>query len=87
MRLWLDISREELGWHCNLRCALELTTCVSRSRYHTGSLAFGSLIIAIVQMIRATLEYIEHKLKGKRTIILRSERVVGLCAKDAEAQW
>ncbi|XP_028395012.1 choline transporter-like protein 4 [Dendronephthya gigantea] len=32
-------------------------------RYHTGSLAFGSLIIAIVQIIRATLEYIEHKLK------------------------
>ena len=33
-------------------------------RYHTGSLAFGAAIIAIVQFIRAVLEYIDHKLKG-----------------------
>ncbi|XP_071097416.1 choline transporter-like protein 2 [Haliotis cracherodii] len=33
-------------------------------RYHLGTLAFGSLIIAIVQMIRVALEYIDHKLKG-----------------------
>ncbi|TRY97300.1 hypothetical protein DNTS_020591 [Danionella cerebrum] len=33
-------------------------------RYHTGSLAFGSLILAIVQVIRVLLEYIDHKLKG-----------------------
>jgi len=33
-------------------------------RYHCGSLAFGSLIIAIVQIIRAALEYLEYKLKG-----------------------
>ncbi|KAK3747927.1 hypothetical protein QZH41_008845, partial [Actinostola sp. cb2023] len=32
-------------------------------RYHTGSLAFGAAIIAIVQLIRAILEYIDHKLK------------------------
>lgn len=32
-------------------------------RYHLGSLAFGSLIIALIQMIRAALEYIEMKLK------------------------
>ncbi|XP_048846961.1 choline transporter-like protein 2 isoform X1 [Brienomyrus brachyistius] len=33
-------------------------------RYHTGSLAFGSLILAIVQVIRVLLEYLDHKLKG-----------------------
>ncbi|KAG9488472.1 hypothetical protein GDO78_004818 [Eleutherodactylus coqui] len=33
-------------------------------RYHTGSLAFGSLILAIVQLIRVMLEYLDHKLKG-----------------------
>ncbi|XP_039628459.1 choline transporter-like protein 2 isoform X2 [Polypterus senegalus] len=33
-------------------------------RYHTGSLAFGSLILAIVQTIRVLLEYLDHKLKG-----------------------
>ncbi|XP_072549026.1 choline transporter-like protein 2 isoform X2 [Salminus brasiliensis] len=33
-------------------------------RYHTGTLAFGSLILAIVQVIRVLLEYLDHKLKG-----------------------
>ncbi|ELT97196.1 hypothetical protein CAPTEDRAFT_153937 [Capitella teleta] len=33
-------------------------------RYHTGSLAFGALIIAIIQMIRIGLEYLDRKLKG-----------------------
>ncbi|XP_067315136.1 choline transporter-like protein 2 isoform X1 [Pseudorasbora parva] len=33
-------------------------------RYHTGSLAFGSLILAIVQVIRVILEYLDQKLKG-----------------------
>ncbi|NWR59168.1 CTL2 protein, partial [Bucorvus abyssinicus] len=34
------------------------------SRYHTGSLAFGSLILAIVQVIRVLLEYLDHRLKA-----------------------
>ncbi|XP_069795511.1 choline transporter-like protein 5 isoform X2 [Narcine bancroftii] len=33
-------------------------------RYHTGSLALGSLILALVQMIRVVLEYLDNKLKG-----------------------
>lgn len=33
-------------------------------RYHTGSLAFGALILSIVQFIRIILEYLDHKLKG-----------------------
>uniref|UniRef100_A0A670JRF4 Choline transporter-like protein n=1 Tax=Podarcis muralis TaxID=64176 RepID=A0A670JRF4_PODMU len=33
-------------------------------RYHTGSLAFGSLILAIVQVIRVMLEYLDHRLKA-----------------------
>lgn len=36
-----------------------------RSRYHTGSLAFGSLILSLVQVIRVLLEYLDHKLKGQ----------------------
>ncbi|KAK9875144.1 hypothetical protein WA026_005935 [Henosepilachna vigintioctopunctata] len=32
-------------------------------RYHIGTLAFGSLIIAICRMIRVVLEYIDSKLK------------------------
>ena len=34
-------------------------------RYHTGTLAFGSLIIAIIKAIRAMIQYIEEKLKEK----------------------
>uniref|UniRef100_A0A6Q2Y9U8 Choline transporter-like protein n=1 Tax=Esox lucius TaxID=8010 RepID=A0A6Q2Y9U8_ESOLU len=33
-------------------------------RFHTGSLAFGSLILAIVQTFRVVLEYLDHRLKG-----------------------
>ncbi|XP_035526816.1 choline transporter-like protein 5-B [Morone saxatilis] len=32
--------------------------------YHTGSLAFGALILSVVQLIRIILEYLEQKLKG-----------------------
>lgn len=45
------------------RCVLFLS--ISCCSYHTGSLAFGSLIIAVVQMVRIVLEYLDHKLKGK----------------------
>ena len=34
-------------------------------RYHLGTLAFGSLIIAIIRMIRLVIEYIEQKLREK----------------------
>ncbi|XP_061169657.1 choline transporter-like protein 2 [Saccostrea echinata] len=40
-------------------------------RYHFGSLAFGSLIIAIIQMIRVGLEYLDHKLKGSENAVAK----------------
>ncbi|XP_034079424.1 choline transporter-like protein 5-B isoform X2 [Gymnodraco acuticeps] len=40
-------------------------------RYHTGSLAFGSLILAVVQMIRMVLEYLNTKLKGSENACAR----------------
>ncbi|KAK3768435.1 hypothetical protein RRG08_053427 [Elysia crispata] len=40
-------------------------------RYHTGSLAFGSLIIAFVQMIASALEYINRKLKGSENDVAK----------------
>ncbi|XP_029815591.1 choline transporter-like protein 5 [Manacus vitellinus] len=39
--------------------------------YHTGSLAFGALILAIVQLIRVILEYLDHKLKGTQNSFTR----------------
>ncbi|ELW68033.1 Choline transporter-like protein 5 [Tupaia chinensis] len=32
-------------------------------RYHTGSLAFGSLILALVQMFKVILEYLDRRLR------------------------
>ncbi|XP_062843389.1 choline transporter-like protein 5-A isoform X2 [Trichomycterus rosablanca] len=40
-------------------------------RYHTGSLAFGSLILAVVQVIRIILEYLDHRLKGSHNVLAR----------------
>ena len=49
-------------------------------RYHLGSLAFGSLIIAVVQMVRLVLEYIDRKTKnaqeGNRVV-----KVAMMCCK------
>lgn len=39
-------------------------------RYHTGSLAFGALILAIVQIIRVILEYLDQRLKGEVHMLL-----------------
>uniref|UniRef100_UPI003590272B choline transporter-like protein 2 isoform X2 n=1 Tax=Myxine glutinosa TaxID=7769 RepID=UPI003590272B len=42
---------------------MPIFTAFSRAlRYHVGSLAFGSFILAIVQLIRVLLEYIDHRL-------------------------
>nr|XP_046247293.1 choline transporter-like protein 5-B isoform X2 [Scatophagus argus]XP_046247294.1 choline transporter-like protein 5-B isoform X2 [Scatophagus argus] len=52
--------------------ACPLYSSFSRAiRYHTGSLAFGSLILAVVQMVRVVLEYLDHKLKGSHNACAR----------------
>uniref|UniRef100_A0A8C6DHF3 Choline transporter-like protein n=1 Tax=Moschus moschiferus TaxID=68415 RepID=A0A8C6DHF3_MOSMO len=38
-------------------------------RYHTGSLAFGSLILAIIQMFRLILEYLDKRLQKAQSNI------------------
>lgn len=40
-------------------------------RYHTGSLAFGAFIIAVVQLIRMILEYIDYKLKDSENKVAK----------------
>ncbi|KAM5262428.1 choline transporter-like protein 4 [Ctenodactylus gundi] len=40
-------------------------------RYHTGSLAFGALILTLVQIARIILEYIDHKLRGAQNPLAR----------------
>ncbi|XP_034737304.1 choline transporter-like protein 5-B isoform X4 [Etheostoma cragini] len=52
--------------------ACPLYSSFSRAiRYHTGSLAFGSLILSVVQMFRIVLEYLDHKLKGSQNACTR----------------
>lgn len=55
-------------WYWTFRKAnlpfFTLTIGIARTfRYHLGTVAFGSLIIAICRMIRVTLEFIHQKLK------------------------
>ncbi|XP_068432501.1 choline transporter-like protein 4 [Clinocottus analis] len=40
-------------------------------RYHVGSLAFGALILTIVQIARIILEYIDHKTRGAQNQFAR----------------
>eukprot|EP00045_Choanoeca_perplexa_P009111 m.85985 g.85985 ORF g.85985 m.85985 type:complete len:648 (+) comp14756_c0_seq1:48-1991(+) len=40
-------------------------------RYHLGSVAFGSLIIAIIQLIRAVLYYIKERTKGSENPVVK----------------
>jgi len=47
----------------NLRCGSLGRSLWNASVYHLGTIAFGSLILAIIRMIRVTLEYIEKKCK------------------------
>lgn len=40
-------------------------------RYHVGSLAFGALILTLVQLLRIILEYIDHKTKDAQNPVAR----------------
>jgi len=47
---------------------LPVTAGFARSlRYHTGTLAFGALIITLVQLARLALEYVDRKFKDSQT--------------------
>lgn len=37
--------------------------CLTTARYHIGTLAFGSLIVAIIQMIRFAFEFVYHRVR------------------------
>ena len=51
------LSKEEpTGWPLK-------TSVYQIFRFHFGTLAFGSMIVAIIQMIRAVLEFVEHQAK------------------------
>ncbi|XP_048473860.1 choline transporter-like protein 2 isoform X2 [Rhincodon typus] len=52
--------------------ALPVFASIGRAlRYHTGTLAFGSLLLALVQVIRVLLEYIDQKMKGAQNKVAK----------------
>lgn len=54
--IWYLNEEKPPGW--------PLKTSIFRIfRYHFGSLAFGSMIVAIIQLIRVILEFVEHQAK------------------------
>ncbi|XP_033015287.1 choline transporter-like protein 4 [Lacerta agilis] len=58
------------SYYWALRKPEDIPTCslcrsfVRTLRFHIGSLAFGSLVLAIVQLIRTVLQYLGHSSKG-----------------------
>lgn len=57
-----------------------LTSGLSRTvRYHLGTIAFGSFIIAICRIIRVVLEYIDHKCKKYNNEVTRAILCVFRC--------
>lgn len=57
-----------------------LTNGLSRTiRYHLGTVAFGSFIIAVCRIIRVVLEYIDHKCKKYNNEITRAILCVFRC--------
>lgn len=62
-RLTLKLNNEFSRSICNLQsCA---------RRYHVGSVALGSLLIAICQLIRIFLEFLDRRLKGAENRIAK----------------
>jgi choline transporter-like protein 2/4/5 len=60
-------DRERFGVPCSTLFASLFRAIV----FHLGTIAFGSLIIAIVKLIRGVLEYFEEKVKDKTGTIAR----------------
>ena len=53
--------RNAMGYCCGI--SLLLSTCGTALLYHMGSLAFGSLLIALLSFLRFCLMRLERKLK------------------------
>ena len=66
------ILREKSGLHC-----LVIQSLWRLVRYHLGTVAFGSFIIALIQFIRMIMHYIEKKLKKNGG----DNKVIEMCLK------
>ncbi len=56
------------------------TGCISiYCRFHAGSIAFGALLIAVIQLLRAILAYAQKKLKNKTGKCVKAMLCVCAC--------
>ena len=51
-------------WSKSKKCCIGCTSIKDTLVYHLGSIAFGSLIISIVEFIRAIIQFVENRLKA-----------------------
>jgi hypothetical protein len=65
---WYFTPRNETGSDSGKRT---MESCVRSTRFHLGTVAFGSLIIAVIQFVRAIVKYIEEKSKAQESKVQR----------------
>jgi len=63
--VWFFTANQEKGSKPSIRTALK-----HAFRYHLGSLAFGSFIIAVIQLIRTLMKYYEQQAKAQKNRIV-----------------
>lgn len=51
-------------WSKSKKCCIGCTSIKDTIVYHLGSIAFGSLIISIVKLIRAIIQFVENRVKS-----------------------
>lgn len=51
-------------WSKSKKCCIACTSIKDTLVYHLGSIAFGSLLISIVKLIRAIIQFVENRLKA-----------------------
>lgn len=73
--VWFFTPREEKGKQSAVRTSVWISF-----RYHLGSLAFGSFVIAVVQFVRYTLMYLEKQAAAaKNRVVVLAFKIVQCC--------
>lgn len=73
--MWFFTQREEKGKKSVVRASIWISF-----RYHLGTLAFGSLVIALVQFVRYALMYLEKQAgAAKNRVIVLALKIVQCC--------
>jgi choline transporter-like protein 2/4/5 len=60
-----------------MACPLGSSFC--RAFYHTGTIAFGSLIIGIIRFVRWVIDYLDKKMKGFDNDVMKCFRKCCMC--------